>query len=92
MEHYRLEFSEDQQWLRMDNYSHPANTNGFITVKEKCTDTECHIFEAFLTRSNGKLLGDSKIKYLNVDVFEAVQELDTFLKTLSEYNLIISTG
>jgi hypothetical protein len=89
MEHYRLEFSEKQQWLRLGNYSHPANTNGFITIMEKCTDTECRIFEAFLTRSDGKLLEDSKIKYRNVDVLEAVQELNTFKKSLKDYNLSI---
>lgn len=77
--------------FKMDNYSHPANTNGFITAKEKCIDIYYIIFEAFLTRSDGKLLGDSKIKYRNVDVLEAVQELDTFLKTLSEYIHTIST-
>lgn len=76
--------------FKMDNYSHPANTNGFITAKEKCI-LYYKIFEAFLTRSDGKLLGDSKIKYRNVDVLEAVQELDTFLKTLSEYIHTIST-
>lgn len=89
MKHYRLEFSEDKQWLRLDNYSHTPNIDGFITIMEKCTDTEYHIFEAFLTRSDGKLLRESKIKYRNVDVLEAVQELKIFIKSLSEYNLTI---
>ncbi|MGJ8590898.1 MAG: hypothetical protein ACSHXF_00020 [Aquaticitalea sp.] len=91
MEHYRLEFSEEQQWLRMDNYSHPENTNGFITIKSKCTDTEYNIFEAFLTRADGMMLKESKIKYRNVDVLEALQELETFTKSLKEYNLGIKT-
>lgn len=90
MEHSRLEFSEDQQWLRLDNYTHPENTNGFITVKAKCSDMECIIFEAFLTRTDGLSISDSKIKYRNVDVLEAMQELETFLKSLMEYNLSIS--
>ncbi|UII21582.1 hypothetical protein [Fulvivirga ligni] len=90
MEHYRLEFSEEQQWLRMDNYSHDANTKGFITLKERCTDTEYKIFQAFLTRRDGKLLKDSKFNYRNADVLEAIEQLETFLQNLSKYNLSIS--
>ncbi|MDT8413596.1 MAG: hypothetical protein RQ875_14110 [Vicingaceae bacterium] len=89
MEYYRLEFSEEQQWLRLDNYTNEANTYGFITIMEKCTDMECHIFEAFLTKTNGETLENSSIKYRNADVLEAKQELDFFLESLRQYELEI---
>lgn len=87
---YRLEFSEDQQWLRMDNYSYPANTNGFITIKDSCTDNECDIFECFLYRNEKYgVLGDKEVKYRNADVLAALQELDGFLKNLDEFKFDI---
>lgn len=83
---YRLEFSEDQQWLRMDNYSYPAATNGFITIKDPCTDNECNIFKCFLYRNEKDfVLRDKEVKYRNADVLEAMQELDGFLKNLNEF-------
>ena len=91
MESYRLEFSEEQQWLRLDNYSQKENTDGFLTIKEKCSDLEFKIFEAFLTRTDGLNIKDSKIKYRNVDLLEAIQEIDVFVKSLNEYNLVIKT-
>jgi hypothetical protein len=90
MKNYRLEFSEKQQWLRLDNYSHQENTDGFITIMERCTDIEFKIFEAFLTRINGELIKESKIKYRNVDLLEAYEEIKIFIKSLDEYGLKIS--
>ena len=89
MENYRLEFSEEQQWLRLDNYSHEPNTEGFITIKESCSQIEYNVFEAFLTKTNGLTIENSNIKYRSGDILEAQQELDFFLKSLGEYNLSI---
>tara|TARA_R110002051_G_C8412427_1_gene450378 strand:+ start:150 stop:428 length:279 start_codon:yes stop_codon:yes gene_type:complete len=89
MKNYRLEFSEQQQWLRLDNYTHKENTDGFLTIKEECSDLEFKIFEAFLTRTDGLNINDSEIKYRNVDLLEAIEEITIFIKSLDEYNLAI---
>ncbi|WP_420320362.1 hypothetical protein [Flagellimonas sp.] len=90
MRTYRLEYSEKQQWLRMDNGNHPEMTNGFVVIKDNCTDEECQLIECFLYRNetHGPLT-ENKSHYTTVDVLRAVNELNDFRKHLKEYNFKI---
>lgn len=87
---YRLEYSEEQQWLRMDNGLHPDMSNNFVTIKDHCTDEECQIIECFLYRNEiyGPLT-ENKSNYTIVDVLRAVNELNDFRKHLKAYNFSI---
>ena len=87
---YRIEFSEAQQWLRQDRYRNTENTNGFITIADRCTDKEFKIFESFLTRSDGKLIRNSMIKYRNADVMDSYKEMKNFINSLNDYGLRIT--
>lgn len=89
-ETYRLEYSEEQQWLRMDNGSHPAMSNNFSTIKDNCNDEECQLIECFLYRNerHGPLT-EKKAIYTTVDVLRAVNELNDFRKHLKSYNFSI---
>lgn len=91
VKNYRLEYSEEQQWLRMDSGNHMEMTNGFVTIKDNCTDDECHLISCFLYRNEiyGPLTQNKK-NYTTVDVLKAVNELNDFRKHLKEYNFEIT--
>ena len=80
---YRLEFSEAQQHLRLDNYSHIENTCGWVTILRKCTDDEFKIIEAYVNRTNREKLTAG---YLT----ESIRELLGFIANLKEYNIEIT--
>ena len=88
---YRLEYSEEQQWLRTDNGSYEEMTNGFVTIKDNCTDDEYNLIACFLYRNEiyGPLTEKMKNTYTTVDVLRAVNELNDFRKHLKEYNFDI---
>ncbi|WP_025741916.1 hypothetical protein [Aquimarina pacifica] len=88
---YRLEYSEAQQWLRMDKGSYTEGTNGFVTIKDNCNDDECHLIECFLYRNeiHGPLT-ENKRNYTTVDVLRAVNELNDFRKHLNRFNFKIT--
>tara|TARA_R110000744_G_scaffold353214_1_gene459528 strand:+ start:4226 stop:4468 length:243 start_codon:yes stop_codon:yes gene_type:complete len=71
----------------MDNGSYPEGTNGFVTIKDNCSDEECNIIECFLFRNEiyGPLT-ENKGKYSTVDVLRAVNEINDFRKHLKSYN------
>ena len=75
-----MEFSEEQQWLRMDNGTHEPNTNGFTTILEDCTDLEWKVFEAFTNRVKKEKMTTKK---LLADVYE----FKGFMAALSEYGI-----
>ncbi len=80
---YRLEFSEAQQWLRMDNGSHAPNTNGFVTIFDHCTDLEFKVFEAFTNRLNRM----GKKKMTTKTLLKDAEEVVAFWKILLEYGI-----
>lgn len=84
---YRLEYSEEQHWLRMEYGSYPAMSNNFVTLKDNCTDEEYEIIECFLYRNEitGPLL-ENKSKYTTVDVLRAFNEPNDLRKHLKAYN------
>lgn len=45
---YRLEFSEKQQCFHLGDVNHKENTNGYVTIKDNCTESEHEIFMCFL--------------------------------------------
>lgn len=85
---YRLEFSEEQQWLRMDNYTHRAQTNGFETIADNVTDFEFRILEAFIDY-NGKKMRLEKIT--NNEILEAMDFLVGFMLRMGEYDIKIAS-
>ena len=53
---YRLEFNQEQQHFRLDNYTHEEYTNGWITVFEFCTDLEFKFLKSYIeVHAKGKL-------------------------------------
>lgn len=80
---WRLEFSEKQQWLRLDNGSHPENTNGFTTIYSQCTDLDYKILEAYINRVQRDVI---TVQY----ILKCAVELTSFTSNLNEYNLKIS--
>jgi hypothetical protein len=44
MGNVRIEYSEDQNWLRLDNYTHEENTNGFVTISDNMDEELASIF------------------------------------------------
>jgi phage terminase large subunit-like protein len=77
---YRLEFSEEQQWLRCDNGTHDPNTNGFVTIFENVTDLEQKVFEAFTNRIK-------KSKMTAKQLINDANEFKAFMQALSEYGI-----
>jgi hypothetical protein len=60
---YRLEFNEKQQQFHMDTGSHEANTFGWVTIAEKCTDLEHVVF----IRIIGAVFGNEKLNKKKCD-------------------------
>ena len=84
---YRLEFSEEQQWLRMDNYTHRAMTNGFETIADNVSDFEFRILEAYIDYY-GKRKRLEKIT-IN-EILEAMDFLVGFMLRMGEYKIKIA--
>lgn len=80
---FRLEFNEKQQHFHLDNFTHKANTHGWVTIMDSCTDFEFHVFEAYVNRKKKMVLTQ---KYL----VECLKELQGFRTNLMEYKLAIT--
>ncbi len=52
----RIEYSQDQQWLRIESGIHAPNTNGFITIKEsideELADEFCSMCESLMDQES----------------------------------------
>jgi hypothetical protein len=79
---YRLEFKETSQHLRLDNYTHVENTNGYVTILDHISDNEFHILESYIS-SQGKK------KYTVNYLIKSIKHLERFILLLSDYNLHI---
>ena len=79
---YRLEFNQQKQHFHLDNYSHPENTHGYITVYEACTDFEFKVFEVFI---NSLTLGNLS----NEKVLSLAFQLKRFHTDLLKNNISI---
>ena len=52
---YRLEFSEDQQQFHLEIVRRkPANTFGWVTIMENCTDIQFKILRTYVRNKNKK--------------------------------------
>ena len=51
---YRLEFKEKTQHLRLDNYTHEENTNGYVTILNHISDNEFYILESYISAQGKK--------------------------------------
>jgi hypothetical protein len=78
----RCEFSEQQQWLRLDNGTHEANTHGFVTIFNHCTDIEFKVFEAFTNRLKKKKMTTERL-------LKDAKEVVAFWNALLEYGIDI---
>ena len=79
---FRLEFNEKQQQFHSDNFTHEANTHGWFTIFDYCTDNEFHIYEAYVKRIPKKTLTK---EYL----LKCATEVEAFMDNLSEKSLVI---
>lgn len=80
---FRLEFNEKQQQFHHDNYTHEADTFGWFTIMDECSDMEFHIFEAYVKRVKvGKLTKEYLLK--------CAEELKTFTSNLLDSSLVVS--
>ncbi len=81
---YRLEFNEKEQVFRFDNYSHEADTFGYATISEYCSEMEFQVLVSYLDikgKENDKLT----IEYL----LKSISEMKKFIYKLAEWNLAI---
>jgi len=79
MDYFRLEFNEKQQAFHHDNYTHEPETNGWITIKDRCLHDFAYQFEAFLYAKKLERVTES-------DVLNALTEFDTFEENLLKIN------
>lgn len=80
---YRLEFNERQQHFHLDNYTHEADTHGWVTITEHCSDMEFHIFEAYVNRTK-------VVKLTTEYLLKSLSEIKGFMSNLMEYKLAIT--
>jgi hypothetical protein len=59
---YRLEFNEKQQHFRLDNYSQPENTFGYVTIFEHCSDFEWKVLKLYIQSKGDQKLTIEKVK------------------------------
>ena len=82
---YRLEFNEEQQVFHMEMlspYAKEANTHGWFTITEYCSDIEFNIFEAYVNKTKHERLTKEFL-------LRCITEIAGFMNNLSEYNLVI---
>jgi hypothetical protein len=83
---YRLEFSDKYQVFHLDhNGSHTENTNKWVTISDKCSDLEFHIFESYVSSVKKGRLTKSFL-------LECKANLTKFTEILKEYNLTITNN
>ena len=82
---FRLEFNESSQQFHMDNYSHEANTYGWKTIMNECSDYQFYLIESFVNRVPNDKLTVTYIK-------QCIKELGGFINNLSQYQLQINNG
>jgi len=81
---FRLEFNEKQQQFNCayPNKSQKANTFGWRTIADNCSDIEFYAFEAFVNRTKRQGL---TVEYL----LKSLSEFMVFWSNLLEYGLSI---
>lgn len=79
---FRLEFNEKQQKFHHDNYTHEADTFGWFTIMDECSDIEFKVYEAFVNRIPNKKLTK---EYL----LKCATEVKGFTNNLLEYGLVV---
>lgn len=80
---YRVEFNQHQQCFHFADHSDEANTNGWVTVIENCTDLEYLVFKAYYNRITQERI---TLEYL----LQCVSEVESFMNKLIEYGLVVS--
>ena len=86
---YYLLFNEKKQILTLDYHDDTHDLKEFIVIDNNVSYKKYKIFESFLTKSDGKLIHKSKIKFRNIDVIDCYQELNFFLDSLAICHLKI---
>ncbi len=79
---YRLDFNEENQTFHLDNYTHKAGTNGWVTICENCTDYEYKILLCYANIIPNKKLTE---EYL----LKCLSEVKIFLDNMIQYGLSI---
>lgn len=66
MHKVRIEYSESQKWLRLDNYTHEPNSSGFVTISENMDEGLATEFCIFIERmfDRGSIMDSESIKIL----------------------------
>jgi hypothetical protein len=86
-QNYRLEFNEDQQKFRLDNYTHKKNTYGWFTIYEQCSELRFKVYKSYVNRIKKRKLTK---EYLLKCVDEIVkEELKTFSNVHDTYEEMV---
>jgi hypothetical protein len=86
---YRIEYSEQQgcfhqEWLK--GRVHEANTNGWVTIIEKCNDEHSMLFDWYLEAIYFQNISRADRKLTLKEVKSAYKDFSAFLNELEKRN------